>query len=115
MPHAGTLFRNDSPAAAKMPDYKGWFERTLATHFGPVLKKALVIGQHIKTDYMKGSDSIPVDVVTTVHTWGFDAFPSTILRLEEGLQCDANLYFKGGASPVTVKVTLIHLGPFRPE
>jgi len=115
MPHTGTLFRTDSPAAPKMPDYEKWFERTLAAHFGPVLNKELVVGQHIKTDYMEGSDSIPVDVVTTVHTWGFVAPPSKILGLEEGLQRDANLYFMDDANPVTVKVTLIYLGPFRSE
>jgi hypothetical protein len=115
MPHAGTLFRNDSPAAAKMPAYQGWFERMLAARFEPLLDKKLIIGQHIKTDYMKGSDSIPVDVVTTVHTWGFVASSDEIFEMEARLQRGADVYFMDDAYPVTVKITLIYLGPSRPE
>lgn len=94
-------------ADRQLQAFTRWFEGVMATLYSPILDKPLVVGKNVKTDAIEVSGSVPIDIVTTVTTWGFELTPGLLEKLRLEMQVSMENYFE--AFEVTILVILNYI------
>lgn len=97
------IYRDARDASGQQHRFAHWFEAAAQSVYEPLLGgKPKVV-----TDPFICNDELPIDIIVTVTSWGFEATQEQLDELCDGMQAKLEKHFEG--HDITVKVFLNYI------
>lgn len=85
--------------------FKRYIEAKVVEIYEPVLGKKLEIGEQVLTMFVRDSKSLPIDILVSITTWGFDASEDEIEIMRCKLELAIQIYLEQhGVNSSNIKV-----------